>query len=346
MTALKRAPEIERFLRNPDPSSSVVLIYGPDAGLVNERVKGLVKTVAGSLDDPFSIVRLSEKDLSGDPGRLLDEANAMTFGGSRRVVWIDAGGQATARALDNITEADTASLIVISADNLKPSAKLRKYAESKKFAVAIPCYADDSASLNAVLDAELKKCNLTITQDARHYFIGLLGADRQLSRREIEKLCLYAAGSQEIAADDVRAISGDATTPTLDMLCDAVAEGDIDQVDKVYAKTLVAGTNPNSILIQMIRHFVMLDWFASQAAHRGGNAKGYVKQYRPPVFFKRQRSVENQTSLWSHDDLKTALGLLQQAESQCRSSHLPTEALAQRALISLTMSAKRRQRRY
>ena len=346
MTALKRAPEIDRFLQSPNPASVVVLIYGPDFGLVSERVKTLVKNIAGSLDDPFSIVRLSEKDLSGDPGRLLDEANAMTFGGSRRVVWIDDAGQSTARALDNITGAETSSIVIVSAGNLKPTAKLRKFAEAKKCAIAIPCYADDTASLNSVLDAELKKYDLTITQDARHFFVGLLGADRQLSRREIEKLCLYAAKNKEITSDDVRMISGDATTPTLDMLCDAVAEGNVDQADKVYARSLSAGTNPNAVIIQMIRHFIMLDWFASQSQQKGGEARSYVKQYRPPVFFKRQRSVEHQTGLWSHEHLKSALGLLHQAESQCRSTHLPTEAIAERALISLAMSAKRRQRRY
>lgn len=347
MTALKRSAEIERFLRKPDPSVLVALIYGPDIGLVKERVNNLVRSVAGSLDDPFSIVRINDSDLSGDPGRLADEANALTFGGSRRVVWIDAGGQNTAKALGILTEAETEAeaLVVIAAENLKPSSKLRKFAEVKKTAVSIPCFSDDIASLNGVLDEELKKYNLTITADARHYFIGLLGADRQLSRREIEKLCLYSAKKSNITAEDVRLISGDATAPTLDILCDAVGEGNVDQADSIFGRTISAGTNPGVIISQLIRHFTMLDWLASQSAQRGGDARTYVKQYRPPVFFKRLRSVEQQTSLWSHDDLKSALNLLQQAESQCRNSKLPAQALAQRAIFSLCMSAKRRQRR-
>lgn len=345
MTALKRSAEIERFLQKPDPAIVVALIYGPDSGLVNERVRVLVQSVAGSLDDPFSIVRLNESDLSGDPGRLADEANALTFGGSRRVVWIDSGGQSTAKALDGLSDSASGFLVVIGADNLKPPAKLRKFAEAKKFAVSIPCFADDVGSLNSVLDAELKQYNLSITADARHFFIGLLGADRQLSRREIEKLCLYCAKKTEITADDVRLISGDATAPTLDILCDAVGEGNVDQADRIYNRILSTGTNPTAVIGQLIRHFTMLDWMASQSAQRGGDARSFVKQYRPPVFFKRQRSVEQQTGLWSHEDLKSALGLLQQAESQCRNNKLPTEALAQRALFSLSMSARRRQRR-
>jgi DNA polymerase III subunit delta len=346
VTALKRSAEVERFLKNPDPSILVALIYGPDPGLVNERVKTLAQSVAGSLDDPFSIIRLNDSDLSGDPGRLLDEANALTFGGSRRIVWIDSAGQNTAKALDILVDQAGESLVVIAADNLKPSAKLRKFAEDKKFAVAIPCFADDVSSLNGMLDEELKKRHLTITSDAQHYFIGLLGADRQLSRREIEKLCLYAANKGEIIADDVRQISGDATAPTLDSLCDAVGEGNIDQTDRIYGRSISSGTNPTAIIGQLIRHFTMLDWIASQTARRNGDVRGYIKQYRPPVFFMRHRSVQQQISLWSHEDLKSALELLKLAESQCRNGNLPTEAVAQRALLSLSMSAKRRHRRF
>lgn len=345
MSVLKRPVEIERFLKNPDPAVLVVLIYGPDVGLVAERAKSLVRSTAGSLDDPFSIVRLSDSDLSGDPGRLLDEANALTFGQTRRTVWIDAAGQNTSKALELIDKDTTEALIVIAADNLKPASKLRKFAEAKKFAVAIPCYLDDLSSLNSVLDGELKQHNLTITPDARHYFINLLGADRQLSRSEIEKLCLFALGKNEITSDDVRLISGDVTAPTLDSLCDAVGEGNVDLADRIYNRTITAGISPGAVIAQLIRHFIMLDWIVSQSAQSGGGTAGCIKQLRPPLFFKRHPSVEHQTRLWSHEDLKSALQLLQQAESQCRNSKLPTDALGERALFSLSMSAKRRQRR-
>ncbi len=346
MTALKRSAEVTRFLKNPDPSVLVALIYGPDPGLVTERVKALVHSVAGSLDDPFSIIRLDDSDLSGDPGRLLDEANALSFGGSRRIVWIGSAGQNTAKALDLLSDDAGGSLVVIAADNLKPSSKLRKFAETKKFAVSIPCFADDGNSLNGILDEELTKNNLTITPDARHYFIGLLGADRQLSRREVEKLCLYAAKKSEITADDVRQISGDATAPTLDILCDAVGEGNVDLADRIYGRTISAGTNPTAVIGQIIRHFTMLDWIVSRSSQHNRDTRTHAKQYRPPIFFKRLASVHQQLTLWSHDDLKSALNLLQQAESQCRNGQLPTEAVAQRALFSLSMSAKRRHGRF
>jgi len=41
VVALK-GPDIERFVTRPDPARPVVLIFGPDAGLVRERAEALV----------------------------------------------------------------------------------------------------------------------------------------------------------------------------------------------------------------------------------------------------------------------------------------------------------------
>ncbi|MCC7266852.1 MAG: DNA polymerase III subunit delta, partial [Caulobacteraceae bacterium] len=48
MVALKGS-DIERFIARPDPARPIVLVYGPDAGLVHERVERLIKA---SVDDP------------------------------------------------------------------------------------------------------------------------------------------------------------------------------------------------------------------------------------------------------------------------------------------------------
>jgi DNA polymerase-3 subunit delta len=52
MTAVKAA-DVEAFIARPDPSRPVVLVFGPDAGLVSERVNALVKASVDDANDPF-----------------------------------------------------------------------------------------------------------------------------------------------------------------------------------------------------------------------------------------------------------------------------------------------------
>ena len=48
MVALKSG-DIETFVARPDPARGVVLVFGPDAGLVSERVDAIIRA---SVDDP------------------------------------------------------------------------------------------------------------------------------------------------------------------------------------------------------------------------------------------------------------------------------------------------------
>ncbi|TDN21357.1 DNA polymerase III subunit delta, partial [Lactobacillus crispatus] len=74
MTAVK-AGEIEGLIRRgPDPRIPVILVYGPDTGLVTERARKLAEDFVDDPADPFALVRIDGDALAADPGRLCDEA--------------------------------------------------------------------------------------------------------------------------------------------------------------------------------------------------------------------------------------------------------------------------------
>ena len=63
----KKAHEVDGWLARPDPSARVVLIYGPDRGLVSERAKRFAASTGLPLDDPFGVVKLSASTVEADP---------------------------------------------------------------------------------------------------------------------------------------------------------------------------------------------------------------------------------------------------------------------------------------
>ena len=94
MVAL-RGKEIDAFLARPDPGRPLILLYGPDAGLVRERADALLASAVDDPNDPFSLVRLDGDELSAEPSRLVDEALTMPLFGGRRAVWVKAGSRGT-----------------------------------------------------------------------------------------------------------------------------------------------------------------------------------------------------------------------------------------------------------
>src|SRR6266568_9675057 len=101
MVAL-RGKEIDAFLARPDPGRPIILLYGPDAGLVRERAEALLASAVDDPGDPFSLVRLDGDELSADPSRLVDEAMTVPLFGGRRAIRVRAGSRSFASGVDTL----------------------------------------------------------------------------------------------------------------------------------------------------------------------------------------------------------------------------------------------------
>src|SRR5215470_12039275 len=126
MVALKSG-EIDSFVARPDPKRPIALVFGPDAGLVRERVDALIKAAVDDPADPFALARLEGDALSDEPTRLVEEAHTVPLFGGRRAVWVKAGGRSFADAVEAVLAAPPAAdcRIVIEAGDLKRNAPLR-----------------------------------------------------------------------------------------------------------------------------------------------------------------------------------------------------------------------------
>jgi len=339
MTALKGAA-IDRFIKQPAADTVFILIYGPDAGLVKERGRQLIKAFEVDADDPFAVSRLEEGDLEGDPARLADEALAISLTAPRRVVWITGAGQATAAALEPILEdPPEAAVIIAEAGELRPAAKLRKLGEKGARAVALACYADETFLLERLIDEEVRGCGLSIADDAREVLLMLLGADRALSRQEIAKLCTYAHGRGRIEREDVEAVCGDATAEAIDRTVDSVLDGNLAGFDRAFTKAIDEGAAPTRLLWaagQQLWALIKID-----AARRSGrSASTAVAGLRPPVHFKRRDRLIAQAARWDRNMLTRAEAIVHEADAACRSQGAPQAALARQALLSLAGAAR------
>src|SRR5882762_9161928 len=142
MVALK-AHQVDAFVAKP--AQPVVLVFGPDSGLVHERAQALIRASVDDVNDPFSLARLDGDELAGEPTRLVEEANTIPLFGGRRAVWVKAGARNIAPAVEALLGAAPPDCrVVIEAGDLRKSAPLRTLCEGAKNAAALPCYADEA----------------------------------------------------------------------------------------------------------------------------------------------------------------------------------------------------------
>ena len=343
MVALKTG-EVDSFVRRPDAERPIVLLCGPDAGLVHERAERLIDASVDDPRDPFALMRIEGDVLSAEPSRLVEEAHTVPLFGGRRAVWVKAGSRNFAAAVEAVVASPPSDCrIVIEAGDLKRNAPLRAICEKAKSAVVLPCYPDDQAALSRLIDDEMRAAKLDIAPDARAAMVSLIGGDRQASRSEIRKLALYALGKDRVVLDDVLAVVADASALALDAVVDAAFAGRAAETEAQLSKALSAGTSPGSILSGALRYVTQLHK-ARVALDAGEDAYSAMRSFIPPLHFRRESAVKAALKAWTAPQLQRAMEQLAETAFNVRRTAALSDALAQRALLSLAVSVRRKER--
>ncbi len=340
MTALK-AHEVERFVAGPDLQAGLFLVYGPDAGLVREIADRLVAHYAGTPPDPMAHVSFNGADLLSEPGRLADEARAPSLFGGRRSVRLHAATKAFAPVLKPLLEDMPDAVLILEAGNLTRDDALRKLAESHRNARALPCYADNERALGALIETSFRQAGVSASPAATTLLRSLLGNDREITRRELEKLCLYAGSGGHIEAEDVEMLVGDNSTRAIDAVLDAMGNGDAAALDSALGAVYSAGVDSQRVLSAALNHVLTLRRLR-QSVDKGELPKRAIETARPRIHFSRAASMERQIRLWSDAALASAGNRLYDAILDTRRSGAVRTATTNRALLAVCTAGARR----
>lgn len=335
---------IDSVLDHPAADTLVLLIYGPDAGLVRERADRAVLALIGAADDPFRVATLQSGDLAKNPARLADEMAAQSLIGGRRAVRIKAAGDALTGALKPILEQLSAggNLAIVEAGELSTRSSLRKLCEGAKSAAAIACYPMEPQAVAGLVRSMLSDSGIAISRDAEDYLSVSLAADRALVRREAEKLIAYAGESGRIDLEAAEACVGDSAERSMDDLVLAAGDGDAATVDRALQKLFAEGISPIALLRAAQRHFTRLH-LANCRVSAGDAPDNVMASLRPPVFFKAKPRFRRQLDRWRRERLSDALERLADTEAECKRTGMPAETLCSRTMLQIASLGRRRQ---
>lgn len=334
------AAKVAAFVAKPDPAAQVILVFGPDGGLVHERANALARAIVEDPRDPFRLVHIGDKELSDDPARLSDEAAAIAFGGGQRVVRVAPARDSHAAIVKSFLDNPMGdALIVLEADSLPARSSLRKTIEAARNAAALPCYGDEGRQLGDVIRDTLAGHGLQADGEAGAFLMENLGGDRQVTRQELEKLALYAAPKDgpdrgPITLAEAAACVGDSAALTLNDLSAAVGDGDRVRTERCYRRALDEGVAPIAVLRAVARHVQALVAFGAQIA-AGKAPADAARALRPPVYGPGVDVLRRQEKFIRNNNLSRVLAILDEAEIRCKSTGFPDTAICGATLSRL-----------
>jgi DNA polymerase-3 subunit delta len=335
--------EADKLIERPPDYLFAYLIHGKDHGLIWERANKLFKYYLSDQDPTFSSVRLSGDDLAQDQGRLADEAYSIGLFGGRRVLFVEAGSKSFIPSLEVLFDSPPKdSILIIQAGELKRDSALRSLFEKSKLAASVECYPDSAADLNRLIVSEAKKYNLSITEDDRSELISLLGSDRAATRSELEKLFLYAHGTEQITQSDIYTIVADASAVAIDAAISNAYCGNIAAVSEIIPRALETGLDGGTLLTFALSHGLNLHKAMSAIASgvaRESALSSVMGGNRSP---QARQSVELQVKLWTLQKLSRSIDNTADAIKRSRSQGALDTIIAMRAYWSIAQAAKAR----
>src|SRR3546814_5188614 len=95
--------------------------------------------------------------------------------------------------------------------------------------------------------AFLAEAGVGIAREAVAYLSDQLGGDRELTRRELEKVLLFVGDGREVGLADVEACVGDSALLSLDDVALAAGAGNLPALERALDRSLKEGNAPVSV---------------------------------------------------------------------------------------------------
>ena len=287
-----------RYAHKPDPNRPLALIFGDDEGVVTDTANALIE--AWQKNTPAQILTLDEDTIKREPAQLFDALEALSLLGETSIIRVRTRGEKLFSILKDVLALPLeriAAKLIVQNGTLNTRSKMRTAFEQAAHGAALHVFADTSEDVADRVKSRLAGENIAIDDTALAQFVGGLPGHRALANSEIEKLLLFAHGSEKpITAADISRLCETNADENARTAIQLALRGDAHAAQAEFDRVIDAGLNP----ISMVRMFEMeatrmLAAHALQGESGGGNVGMKLK---PPIWKSEWPAFQGQLRKW------------------------------------------------
>ena len=318
---------------------SPILIYGPNEGLVRENFLKIRKIYNQNNTQEISF---TGKLINDQPEALIDEIRTVSMFNDQKIIIID---QPIDKNIELFDEAFSAlpdhTLIIVLANNLTKTSKIRKFFESSEKYFSCANYEDDFRSNSQQIHNLEKSINKTLNKDIKNYLSQNLSSDRMVSKNEIDKLILLYTEDDKIPElENIKLIFNDNPDLGLNKISQLAFSGQPKKISINLNKIFSEGVSPVAIIRVMLNYVQRIQ--TTQIALRQTNDfESAIKSLKPPVFWKDKDNFKLHCKKWPVQQTILNFNLLVDAELNCKSDYNLTNILCERALINIAVRGQK-----
>ena len=330
--------QIEKIV-NENKGFLPILIYGPNEGLIRDHIGKIKSDYLSDID--FEEVSITGKSLDLNPDTLATTANSISMFNSYKLIILESLKDKNMSELESVIgSAPTQTMLIVKADNLKKTSKLRKLFENNAQCYALACYEDDAKSMMRLIDNFMKENNISIDRDIKNYLMQTLSTDRMISFNELQKISLFYANDDTTPnLEEIKNLLNDASSNNLQKMNESVMYGNTVKSSNILSKLLSEGSNPISILRSLINYLKRVQKVKVEMK-KGSNFDNAIKFLRPPLFWKDKDNFQQHCVRWPLSKIEKNLSRLLDAEIDCKTNSKLSSILCERSILTICHEGK------
>ena len=314
----------ESDFKNGIKTVKSVLIYGPDAGQVDELCDKAIEILQIDRDNLFSVDADEFRDKQD--AIFAESCSPSMFGGQKMVIIENAGDAISKQISDLVFHPGLCATVIVCAGELRAGGGLRSMFESSDSVAALPCYTDDARTLAGLIRDTLSAASGIdqITPDAMEYMTSHLGGDRGITRGFLTKIALYVGDKKIVELDDVEKCLPDTSASDIDDYLYSLTAGYVQQTMTALDRLMYDNVEPNMLIRMLDIHFKKL-------------LTAVVDGQLPRLFWKVSDKFNRAVKIWTESEIDAVLVRLNELERQLRTTGMPAEILLRDFSLKLAL---------
>ena len=316
-----------------------LLLYGSNEGLIRENYNKLKNIFNQASYEEISVIG---KSISEQPEILIDEIKTVSMFNDHKIITID---QPIDKNVEIFEEAfamlPSNTLIIVLANNLKKTSKIRKFFENSKNLFACANYEDDLRSNSQQIQTLEKYIDKAFNKDIKNYLNQNLSSDRMISNHEVDKIILLYYGNDATPElEEIKLIFNDNSDLGLSKISQLAFSGKPNKVSINLNRIFAEGVNPIAVVRTML-NYVQRIQVTQIALRKTNDFESAIKSLKPPVFWKDKDNFKLHCKKWPINETILNFNLLVHTELSCKADYNLTNILCERALINIAVRGQK-----
>lgn len=289
--------------------NNLILFYGKNEGYKNEEV---LKIILKNSDN--DILNYDEKDILNDQNDFLENILSKSLFEKEKIIIIKRATDKILKTIDEIAARNIEDLtIIINADNLEKSSKLRGTFEKSKNYVCVAFYPDTSQILSKLAYDFLKKKNMSISPANTNLIVNKCNGDRENLLNELKKIEYFSKNGKKITLENITKLTNLAENYSISELIDNC----LAKNKKKIINILNENNFSNEDCILITRTFLSKSKKILKLSYEFENNQNIdltISSAKPPIFWKDKEITKQQIHKWTPNNIKKLIYKLGEIE--------------------------------